>query len=76
MSYVLNRLIEVHEFEIKPSKQEAGCECLWLQIVVNNEKRVLFTGSKYLIEMIRKIPAANFPFSTTIVSDNDRYLFT
>jgi hypothetical protein len=66
----------VHRFEIKPSKQDAGGECLYLQIVVNNERRVLFTGSKYLIDAIKQVPAGNFPFSTTIINDNDRYLFT
>jgi hypothetical protein len=76
ISYVLNRPIEVHRFEIKPSKQDASGECLYLQIVLNGEKRVLFTGSKYLIQTIRQVPKKNFPFTTTIISDNERYLFT
>jgi len=29
-----------------------------------------------LIEVIQKIPESGFPFTTTIIEENDRYLFT
>jgi hypothetical protein len=29
-----------------------------------------------LIETIKKIPADAFPFTTTIITENERYLFT
>lgn len=76
VQYVLNIEIEVHRFEIKPSKQNAGEDCLYLQIVHKQEKRVLFTGSKYLMDMIKKIKPDNFPFKTTIIKQDEHFEFT
>lgn len=41
-----------------------------------NLQRVVFTGSKVLIEIIEQIPKTNFPFITTIIEENERYEFT
>jgi len=72
MSRILNRQIVVHHF-----KQEKGTgKCLHLQISFDNRKHVVFTSATGLIEVIQKIPEAGFPFTTTIVEENDRYLFT
>lgn len=79
MSKILNCEIVVHHFKIEDSKvfKERGTgKCLQLQISHNNEKHVIFTGSSGLIEVIQKIPENGFPFTTTIVEDNDRYMFT
>jgi hypothetical protein len=53
-----------------------GTKCLYLQIELNETKHVMFTGSKSLIEMIEQVPKANFPFKTTIITENDRPEFT
>jgi hypothetical protein len=76
-----NREIVVHHFKLEDSKvkafQEKGTgKCLHLQISFDNRKHVVFTGSTGLIEVIQKIPETGFPFTTTIVEENDRYLFT
>jgi len=76
---ILNREIIVHHFKIEDSKvfkDRGSGKCLQLQIAFNNEKHVLFTGSTCLIEMIQKIPETGFPFSTTIIQENERYVFT
>jgi hypothetical protein len=81
MERILNREIVVHDYKLENSKvksfQERGSErCLHLQISLNGEKHVLFTGSACLIEQIEQVPRSNFPFKTTIVKDNQRVMFT
>ena len=81
MSRILNREIVVHHFKIEDSKvksfQEKGTgKCLHLQISFDNRKHVVFTSSSGLIEVIQKVPKDGFPFTTTIVEENDRYQFT
>ena len=76
---VFNKLIIVEDFQIKPSKyQEKGNgKCLYLQVVVDNSKRIVFTGSVNLQEMISNVPKDKFPFETTIIkNDNKQFIFT
>lgn len=79
MSKILNREIVVHAFKLEDSKvfkDRGSCKCLHLQISFNNEKHIVFTSSSGLIDTIQQIPATGFPFSTTIIQDNERFLFT
>jgi len=79
MSKILNREIVVHHFKIEDSKvfrDKGSGKCLHLQISVNNEKHIIFTSSSGLIEAIQQVPENGFPFTTIIVEDNERYLFT
>jgi hypothetical protein len=79
MSKILNREIVVHDFKIEDSKvfKDKGTgKCLHLQISFNNEKHIVFTSSSGLIEMIQMVPADGFPFTATIVEDNERFMFT
>ena len=79
MSKILNREIVVHHFKIEDSKvfKERGSgKCLHLQISFNKEKHIVFTSSSGLIETIQQVPENGFPFSTTIIEENDRYIFT
>ncbi len=79
MSKILNREIVVHHYKIEDSKifkDHGSGKCLHLQISFNNEKHILFTGSSGLIETIQKVPENGFPFSTTIVEENERFSFT
>lgn len=81
MSKILNREIIVHAFKIEDSKvkafQEKGSgKCLHLQISFNGEKYIVFTSSSGLLEVIQQIPSDGFPFKTTIIKDNERFLFT
>jgi len=75
MSRILNREIVVHGFKIEDSKVFKG-KCLHIQISFNNEKHIVFTSGTVLIEMIQNVPPDGFPFSATIVEENDRFLFT
>ena len=81
MSKILGREIIVHAFKIvdstvKEFQDKGSGKCLHLQIEVNDEKRIVFTSSMGLIDTIEQIPVDGFPFTTTIVRDNDRFMFT
>lgn len=75
---VLNKTITIHSFQISDSKIEGrgNGKCLTLQIEVDNEKRILFTGSVTLQDMISQVPAEQFPFSATIVKQSERLEFS
>lgn len=79
MTKILNREIVVHAFKIEDSKvfKERGTgKCLCLQISFNDEKHIVFTSSSGLIEVIQQVPATGFPFTTTILQDNERFIFS
>lgn len=79
MSRILNREIAVHAFKIEDSKvfkEKGSGKCLQMQISFNNEMHVIFTSASGLIEVIQQIPHSGFPFTTTIIEENDRYIFT
>lgn len=74
---VMNKAILVEAYKIENSKFEKGNgKCLYIQIFVDNSKRVLFTGSVNLMEMIDQVPKEKFPFYTTIIKENERFEFT
>lgn len=74
---ILNKKISVHDFKIEQSKYEKGTgKCLYMQIEVDGQKRVLFTGSASLMDMIQQVDKTNFPFETTIIKENERFQFT
>lgn len=74
---ILNKQITVEKCEVKPSKLEKGCgKCLYAQLIVDGERRLLMIGSATLIDMIEQVPANRFPFQTTIVKEDNRLMFT
>jgi len=75
---VLNKEIEVHRCKIEKSKfpGSGNGNRLDMEIVVDGVKRVLWTSSVVLQEMIEKLPTNAFPFRTTIVEENQRLEFT
>lgn len=75
ISKILNIPIIVHDFKIEKSKHNTG-DCLYLQISIEKEKRVVFTGSTVLIDTIKKVPKEEFPFQTTIIKQTEYFEFT
>lgn len=75
---ILNKQILVEYYKIEESKfKDKGTgKLLTIQIFTDSSKRVLFTGSSNLIEMIEKVPKDKFPFYTTIIKENERLEFT
>jgi hypothetical protein len=79
MAKIMNREIVIHAFKITDSihfKDKGTGKCLHLQISFNNQMHIIFTSSGGLIETILQVPINDFPFSTTIIEENDRYKFT
>lgn len=73
---ILNREISVLDFKIGPSTQKVGTDCLTLQIEVNDQKHIIFTGAKALIQMIQQVDRSDLPFKTTIIKDNETLQFS
>ncbi|KAB2918713.1 MAG: RNA-directed DNA polymerase [Bacteroidetes bacterium] len=75
---ILNKEISVVAYKIGGSKytDKGTGKCLHLQITLNGDKRVVFTGSSTLMQQIEKVPADAFPFTTKIIENEDRYEFT
>jgi hypothetical protein len=79
MSKILDREIIVHHFKIVESKvfKEPGSgKCMHLQISINDEKHIVFTGASGLIDAIMQVPEDCFPFKTIIIKENERFKFT
>lgn len=75
---VINKPITVHKFIIGQSKftERGNGKLLTLQITINGQKRVIFTGSGVLMDTCQRIPVDGFPFTATIIKDQKRLLFT
>lgn len=76
MEDVLNQEIVVLDYKIAPSTKREGTEYLTLQIEFEGQKRVIFTGGKRLIEIVKAVPDGSFPFKTTIKKEYKSFLFT
>lgn len=77
MSRILNKEIAVLDFKIDKSKFEnsSHSKCLTLQIEIEGEKRIVFTGSKVLTNTMKQIDKKNLPFLTTITKEGESYQF-
>lgn len=73
---VLNIEIIVEGFKIQDSTKKIGTKYLTLQIEKEGNKRVVFTGSKNLMDLISQVPEDKFPFKTTIKKSDKRLEFT
>lgn len=73
---LFNTPIKVLGFKIEPSKKKKDTIYMTLQIEKSDEKRIVWTASTVLIDLIKRVPEDGFPFETTIRGDNDYYEFT
>lgn len=76
MDDILNVEIVVDAFKIQDSTKKKGTMYLTLQIEKEETKRVVFTGSKNLMDLINQVPEDKFPFKTTIRKNDKRLDFT
>lgn len=73
---LMNREIVVNAFEVRDSKYpEKGKDALVLQIEFDGEPRIVFTGSRILIDQIRQVEESDFPFTVTIVKNGEHFEF-
>lgn len=66
-------------YKIGDSKwiESGNGKCLTAQIELNGTKRIIFTSAKGLQETIKTMPEESFPFTTTIImEEDDSYTFT
>lgn len=79
-SISLEKLLDTNiillDYIIKPSTKKTGTNCLYLQIEHDDQKRVVFTGSEFLIDLARMIDRKDLPIQTKIVKVNRHYEFT
>lgn len=73
---VLGKEIIVKAYKITKSKYEKSEYCLTIQIELNGEQKVIFTGSTALKSQIEQVNKDDFPFTTTIENINETYQFT
>lgn len=78
MAKVINMPIIVLDYRLDDSKysRNRSGKCLSLQIKIEGEKHVIFTGSDVLIEQIQKVPEEGFPFETAIIREGERFEFS
>ncbi len=50
--------------------------CLYLELTLDGKNHVVFSGGKYLMQDIQKIPSDKFPVRTTIKRIDKRLIFT
>jgi hypothetical protein len=75
-SKLLDKEIIVVDYKVVPSNFEGKGDRLDLQIEYRDEPRVVFTGGKYLIQTIEKVPKDKFPFKTKICKNGEHLEFT
>lgn len=78
MKKILDKKIVICDYKIKASvyPEVGNGQCLHLQIEFEDKKRVTWTSSVNMQEMMLKIPKEQLPIETTIIEDNDRYEFS
>lgn len=76
MDRIINVPITILDYKIEDSTVKQGTKRLTLQIEKQGNKHILFTGSKVLQQQIQQVPKTEFPFTTTIVKDNEYFEFT
>ncbi|MGN7786773.1 hypothetical protein ACTJIJ_19730 [Niabella sp. 22666] len=76
VSKILDKEITVLRYSIEPSKYEKGDgKRLKMQIELEGELRIVFSGATFLKQMIQQVPDDGFPFRTTIVKKNEGLYF-
>lgn len=72
---ILDKEIIIENYKINASKIRIGTEYLSIKIKFLEEDRVLFSGSKNLIEMIKQVNEKDFLFLATIIKQGERLEF-
>ena len=75
MSKIINKEISVLDFKLEKSKFNEDPR-LCIQFAINDTKYIVFTQAKNLIDNIQQVRKEDFPFTTTIVEQDDWFEFT
>jgi len=71
---LVDREIIIESYKIDKSKYNDG-QCLSLQIVFDNQKRVVFSGSEVIKDQVVKYQE-KLPFITTVKKINNYFILT
>lgn len=74
ISRILNKEITVLDYAVFPSKIKG--DYAHIHIDVTGTKHVVFTGSVVLINTLNQVPKDAFPFTTTIVKEQEHFEFS
>lgn len=69
---VLDANIVIHDFDFRKSKvcKEDGKDvCLYLDIEINKERRLIWGNYPYMIKQLEQVDRSNLPFECKIVND-------
>ncbi len=73
---IINKEIVVNDYKIEDSKFEGKGKCLHMHITHGEEKRVVFTSAKKLIDTVQLINKEDYPVKTTIAEVDGFLEFT
>ena len=75
---ILNCPVIIREYKVEASKypKNKSGMVMTLQLELNDEPRIVFTGSDMLMDQIQQVPEDQLPFRTTIVKNGDHFEFT
>lgn len=72
---ILEKDIIVEFFQIGPSSKKPGTDCLTIQITLEENKHVIFSGSQFLMHDLKKVADDHFPFKAKIIRVNKHFEF-
>lgn len=77
ISKILNKDIVITGFKIEKSKypKNKSGKCLCIQLDVDSEQRVVFTGSDVLIGIMEQVKKEDLPIETKIIQEGEHYEF-
>lgn len=70
---IVDRQIEVLDFQIRPSEKKPGTMYLKMQIRFEGKKRFVGGGYQFLCDVLNSIDKSNLPFTTTIRNKRGYY---
>lgn len=70
---VMNREITILDYKVADSLHSG--KCLHLQIILNDTKHVIFTGSKVLLNMMQQVNKEDLPVVATIEKIGEHFEF-
>jgi len=72
---ILDKPVVIEFYDIRPSKKAGSGDCLYMQIKLDGIDHVVFSSSTFLMEPLRKLTNADFPFKAKIVKVNRHFEF-
>lgn len=73
---ILDKKIIIEFFQIGASRKNDGTDCLKMQVTIDEQPNVIFTGSTFLMNVIKQMQPEDFPVETTIIKKNRHYEFS